>query len=58
MLKTSDERKAVCVKKCLEVGGRKICPDLKSPAADMDERSFIISIIGSDFLAFGGMILR
>jgi len=58
MLKISDEHKAVCVKECQEVEGRKICPDLKSPATDMDERSFIMSITGSDFLAYREIILQ
>lgn len=46
------------VEECFVVGNVKICADLKPPNADLDIRSFILTTTGSDFLAYGGFILK
>jgi hypothetical protein len=46
------------VKECLVVGNVKVCAESKPSGVDVDVRSFILSVTGSDFLAYGGMILK
>ena len=47
------------VGECFVVGNVKVCADVKPPpGADVDIRSFILTITGSDFLAYGGFILK
>lgn len=46
------------VEECFMVGNVKVCADSKPPEADVDIRSFILTTTGSDFLAYGGMILK
>lgn len=58
MLKTALAGNSACVDECFVVGNVKICTDLKSPDVDVDIRSFILLTTGSDFLAYGGMILK
>ncbi len=58
MQKTMVECKPNLVEECFVVGNVKVCADVKPPGADVDIRSFILLATGSDFLAYGGMILK
>ncbi len=58
MLKIAVAGNSACVDECFIVGNVKICADLKPPSTDMDIRSFILTTTGSDFLAYGGFVLK
>ena len=52
------ECKPNLVGECFVVGNVKVCADSKPPGVDVDIRSFILTTTGSDFLAYGGFILK
>lgn len=58
MLKTTVGCIPETVGECFVVGNVKVCADLKPPDVDVDIRSFILTTTGSDFLAYGEMILK
>jgi len=58
MLEARDGCESGYVEGCFVVGSVEICTDLKSPSVDMDMRRFILLTTASDFLAYGGTILK
>ncbi len=58
MLKIAAAGNSAFADECFVVGNVKICTDMKPPSTDMDIRSFILTTTGSNFLAYGGFILK
>lgn len=58
MLKTRDERNAVPAAGCLDLKCKRTCSYSRLPDSEVDMAGFLLLTTGSEFLAFGQVILK